>query len=680
MAVPPSKIFAVLVGIDEYFGQVQNNLNGCVNDVLKVKSFLEKSTGVPAENISTLLSPRDSKPVELPTKNNVVQLIKTVAQMAVAAGPNSVLLFHYSGHGIRMKTKYGQLKKGSYDEAMCTLDEFLTDVEFSELLDELAKQPLSIFITLDCCHSGGADRIGDDSAAVRSAELVDPKNVYTGTTAESYGDGDGRNAGAEPSWFYRVRHHNLIAACQPHESAWERYDAQNKKTGIMTDSLIKALDRFKNANEPVTYGILTDHMVAIAGAPTAGLRAQQPLHLGERNRLLFSSQVTTQSSTGYLQANVTFVAVGSKKVTLDKGSAHGIQQGDVFFLYTPDSTRFGVPKAEAQHAAEVQVETLEDLKVTATLLTKDATPQKGWFALLSRPARPPVVQITSINHPDAIEKLRQEWAELVSSPNPPPVDVRFAPGLNAESKDPVALHIDTSADDLTLKFLNGSREPLDHVPTLQLDDTNLVKKLAYLIPHLCSYQRLSNLKPLNTPPKTPAYEFTMELKGTKANPALGDFDNPNPNAPPQMPYYEVNFRNKAQVPLYLTILNLGPVYGISQIYPLEAGSSAALSPGEGMEPLQIDIAVPNLLLDDASTQPGFQMHDKFKALITSKETDFRQYLQADLVDWETWARQLADGELDEGTGRNGIVYRPPNVFWVDEREIVTTREHLYEEA
>ncbi|KAK4640777.1 hypothetical protein QC761_0095450 [Podospora bellae-mahoneyi] len=145
MAVAPEKIFAVLIGINNYRGQYNNvkNLYGCVRDVDIIDTLLTTTLRVPAGNVHTLTSPHGSTPETLPTKTNVLALIEEVAGRAVASGPGALLFLHYSGHGMRTKTIYhkpenGGLKSaGAYYEGLCTLGEPLMDVELSNVLDGL---------------------------------------------------------------------------------------------------------------------------------------------------------------------------------------------------------------------------------------------------------------------------------------------------------------------------------------------------------------------------------------------------------------------------------------------------------------------------------------------------------------------------------------------------------------
>jgi hypothetical protein len=658
MAIAPSKVFAVLVGINDYLGQ-SLNLSGCLNDVRTVKKFLVEANGVPPGNIKTLTSPPlESGPSDLPTKRNFLDLVHSVAKQAAEAGPDTLLFIHYSGHGDRVDTRYPDKKTGNYDEVLCTLDEPLTDVEVDGLLDGLAKQKLAVLVVLDCCHSGGADR-DDGQGAIRC-----PSQPAQHAWVKSSDRGD-RNAVVSESWFYRGRSHNLLAACQPHEFARERQDDNGSVVGVMSYFLYKALRNLQASSQPVTYGKLMEHLESLCGG-IGSLSRQQPMHLGDRTRLLFGKD-TDQASIEGLHAGI--IRVREQSIILDKGSVHGIGLGDRFRLYASDQSRFGLLAAGARHAAEAQVDCVKSLAARATILNNpDRTPERGWFARLAKRANPPIVYFSANDHQNnAISRLRETWERLTSIPAGPPADLRFLLGSGAPAQEPPALRIELREDGTILRFLDGSSTAMEHVPELRLDDEDIAKKLVYLLPHLCSYLRLANLGSVTG--HRPAYTFTVRSKDM-VDPEELEPAKESTGAP--LAYYDVDFQNDSGFPLYLTIFNLGPAYGVEQIFPSQGASSFAISPGDRIQTITLGIQAPELL-KDASKQPGFRMRDTFKAFITTVEAHFGQYVQPDLESWSEWRAQMSDPKPGEEPARNAVRVgqSTPDEFWVDSREIDT---------
>src|SRR5208337_4767119 len=82
---------ALLVGINAYPGQP---LNGCVNDVQDMASYIEASRGFGRGDIHLLT---DTAATTVAIKSELEWLLRD-------AGNGDRLLFHYSGHGTTMPT------------------------------------------------------------------------------------------------------------------------------------------------------------------------------------------------------------------------------------------------------------------------------------------------------------------------------------------------------------------------------------------------------------------------------------------------------------------------------------------------------------------------------------------------------------------------------------------------
>lgn len=82
---------ALLIGIN-YFGQ-PNQLQGCINDVTNVSSFLHERKGYRREDM-VILTDDQKNPKSLPTKSNIIRAMQWLVH---EAQPNDSLFIHFSG-------------------------------------------------------------------------------------------------------------------------------------------------------------------------------------------------------------------------------------------------------------------------------------------------------------------------------------------------------------------------------------------------------------------------------------------------------------------------------------------------------------------------------------------------------------------------------------------------------
>ncbi|KAI1822067.1 caspase domain-containing protein [Xylaria intraflava] len=729
MAVDPSKIFAVSVGINDYQSngaEGPRNLLGCLNDVLIVKNILQLILHVPAANIKTLTSPATSAGDDLPTKENFLKVVRNVAEAAVEkTGSDGLLFLHYSGHGGRKRTQYpDKMKKGMYfDELLLTLEGHITDVEFGDLIEEVAQKGLQVFVVLDCCHSGSADRCGDmesDNMAVR---------CWSSGSAPTIAANRGtRNVAVQESHFSQKRNHNLLAACQPHEFAREyrNRNGEFSPCGVLTYHLDRAFRELARADAPVTYGDLVEHLQSLCLRSTK----QKPLHVGDRSRIIFGKHSrSSQGRAGSLRAKV--IKVNGSRVVLNKGAAHGVQSRDVFSIYLPTQFLFGFPTPSARPLAEVCVDDLKGLRARATVLWNDTdnpgTLKVGLCAEAKRRNDLPDVHFkipaTSEDQPrnHDIIKLERSWNEA-SGLSQPPVNLKTSSESTLTPPAILVMQIEEINENgttlQTLQFFDVNGIHLANIPTLCIDDPLVGQKLVQLLPHLCSYQRLATLT--SNAPKPKDYEFSvqelpmefdqgggdsgdsefednsdldyaelgddLDLDYTKSGDNL-DLDGSDSVDVKCFSRHELHFENLSHsTQYYVTIFNLTPTYGITQLFPQDGGDSFAVERQSCIPETRIDIFAPELIKRRAaSASPGFEMRDIIKVIITGTTTNFEHYVQPGLKDWDD-----QEADIDIGAERNNegsyelsknqrdakpAESKKPvptcNDFWVESKEIYT---------
>ncbi|MET0626121.1 MAG: caspase family protein, partial [Pyrinomonadaceae bacterium] len=191
-AAAPAK-YAMLVGINKYPG---NPLNGCVNDVTKLREMLVKDFGFPAENVLLLTD-------EQATRANILAKLD---EFTAKLGRDDLFVFAYSGHGTLFPDSYSEEKDetetlhfapdprnnnqpffedGTYDAAVCPVDSresssgkpwrnlILDDELYARFSKATAAGAFVNYLT-DSCFSGTQGR---DLFKTRSLKLADAIGV-----------------------------------------------------------------------------------------------------------------------------------------------------------------------------------------------------------------------------------------------------------------------------------------------------------------------------------------------------------------------------------------------------------------------------------------------------------------------------------------------------------------------
>ncbi|KAF3917311.1 Metacaspase-3 [Arthrobotrys entomopaga] len=655
MAIDPLKIFSVLIGINEYNGTAKN-LHGCINDVDILYKSLEK-LGVPSANITTLKSPPTSTSPE-PTRSEVIEQINKTALRATNAGPGSLFFLHYSGHGDRMQTKFPERKgPDGQDEVLCLLEEELRDVEIDNIINHLTSQGLTVILLFDCCHSGSADRNSGEQA-VRSRSRS--SQSFAQDAPPSSSNRGCRDATELKSWLYRKREHNFFSACQIDEFAVEWSGPDKNIYGAMTYHFAQALDllasrpvdSLDNEDSPKTYGQLIQHIKALC---TESNIAQRPVHLGDKDRFIFSAQKLDRAPRG-LSAKV-IKLFDASMIQIDRGTVHGVTRDDRFCISPPRRTQTGLLEPKLLPAVEAVVVKSEDQKATLEIVscattagtqTLRETVEIGWCAELSGRGRR---FIGLLKGPEGlVDATLSRWQYQFPDLLKAPVKLTASSGVFD-----ISVEIGESGP-LTFRDVNGQLLP--NIPDLHMEDEGFVLKLAYLLPHLCSFQKFVNLEPASD--SSVSHIFRIEDLDLSES-MIEDDD-------VILAGKRLLFENKGTRPVYITVFDLGPAYGILQLFPEQCGDS---EPAFQNKPIPVDFCItPPKILKSLAQRPGYTQKDIYKVLITSQPTDFRHYAQPNLEEWSEWERNQA---LDPQKLRDGKVLRRRSVnFQVAHETVITT--------
>ena len=139
---------ALLLGLN-YVG-TPNELNGCINDVNNMASYLMSNLGFLRSDIIILSDYTAVKP----TRANIIKYLFLLINR-VAAGDKLFLV--YSGHGSLINDRSRDEKSGM-DSVLCPLDYetsgFIVDDDLKKNIIDAVPSGVQLTVVLDCCNNG----------------------------------------------------------------------------------------------------------------------------------------------------------------------------------------------------------------------------------------------------------------------------------------------------------------------------------------------------------------------------------------------------------------------------------------------------------------------------------------------------------------------------------------------
>lgn len=223
---------ALLIGIN-YRG-TQSQLNGCINDANRMKTYLVDVCKFSENDIIMLSDHIAAKPSELPTRSNILKSIKWLTSGLPDRG-DCQLVVHYSGHGSHTRDRSGDESDGQ-DETICPLDYAasgdITDDDLKSLLVDVLPANAKLFCLFDCCHSGTGLDLRYNCKVFGTKHNRDFRLVQ---------DKDNGHSAAEVISF---------SGCRDDQYSADAY-IKGKYQGAMTWAFFNVLE--KNQYEPITY-------------------------------------------------------------------------------------------------------------------------------------------------------------------------------------------------------------------------------------------------------------------------------------------------------------------------------------------------------------------------------------------------------------------------------------------
>ncbi len=627
-----ANFYALLIGIDCYLpnklpkGGCYHNLSGCVQDTTQIEEFLRGRLQYPSTHILKLTasyvgSQEPPEPREnWPTYENIVAAFQKLTDVTQ---PGDQVYIHYSGHGGRIPTKFPELKTNGFDEALVPTDignseaRYLRDVELVHILNKMVRRGLVVTLVFDSCHSGGMSRSAGD-AVVRGVDEVDTterslqslvaSDAELATTWQSLAHNETRNLKlSNGSWLMSAKGYVLLSACRPSEVAYECANEKGRN-GVLTYWL---LNSFKQLDSGSTYKHLHDCVVAKVYSQ---FQQQTPQLQGESDRVVFNGKLMPQQHT----VNVIRINSEEQKILLNTGQSHAMRKGACFIIYQLGTTNFsqldrgialveivelGATNSEAKIVQMYGQQHIE-LGCQAVLVDLGSSRLRQKVRLLKNGA-----VSNSIDQQNLLEQIKTAIISKGSG---------FLEWINDDRPADYQVIINTESN---YEICNPSGQPIPNLyPALHCDDQEAASQIVRRLVHLAKYHNILQLDNPNS--QSPlSNKLLVELVGTQSeydpdeqpDPTLFQ-DSGNTPVIKSGEWIFIRIRNNSSQVLNVTLLDLQPDWGISQIYPSE--QDTYFWPFDPQE---------EILLPLQAQLPSGYIHgvDIIKAFATIEATNFR---------------------------------------------------------
>ncbi len=646
-----STLYALLIGVDCYLpnalpgGLWYPSLNGSVRDIHLVEAYLRRNLSLDDDHLLLLTAsytgPRPPRPEAVynppeppeawPTYENMVHAFQKLTNLA---NPGDQVYIHYSGHGGRAVTVYPDLKgPDGLDEALVPLDigsssaRYLRDIELAYLLHAMVEKGLWVTIVLDSCHSGSGTRgvgrarprgIPGIDRTPRPAESLVAPGFELQSTSRVHAGAATRAAKPASGWLTEPQGYTLLAACRANEAAWEDCFTGVETNGALTYWLLDAL---RAAGPETTYRMLHSRILARVHSR---IEIQTPMLEGEGDRLVFGS--ATRKT--HFAITVLNVFPPRHQVSLNAGEVHGVQPGDLLAIYPPQATDLSDPQTR-QALVEVTPPVFEADCTAALLDPYQTTPiEPGAQAVLIGHSNPLLQRSVglALDDPALILALQSaisaHGAGFLHLAGPgESLDFQVAVVISGSTRIPVFEIWDRKGDALP-----------NLRPPIRVDEPAAVEHVARRLVHLAKYR---NIQALDNPNPGLARQMWAELAGSQPDPSNGGVASFSPGE-----RITLRVHNRLQVNpadpndpsriLNITVLDLQPDWGVTQIFPASAAAFDTVQPGQYLE-IRLEAFLP----------PGYtETTDILKVFASQRTTNFR-WLELPSLDQPMLPRRVA---------------------------------------
>ena len=667
--------WALLIGINEYpLLKPRGQLTGCVNDVEVMSRTLQGQFGFPEEHVTIL---RDGEA----TRDGILAAMSGLVERV---GKDDVVVFHYSGHGSRMRDREGDEEDG-FDETLFPYDSGrgehpnrdISDDEIYVWLQKLTALTPYVTLIFDCCHSGTIvrDVFGENSRSApqddRPVEKLPPSPLPIQATRSLKENG---RAVGPSGWFPPGERYVLIAGCGSAESSYE------VGVGVNGEGRHGALTCFLNreliaAGPGTTY---RDIFEKVAPRVTSMYPSQHPQLEGARDREIFG--------LGTIEP-MAFVPVFERngdRVTLGAGASCGLTAGSHWYVHPPGTKKV----EEGEPLGKVTISKVGAVTSEATIV-EESSP--GTIAVGARavewshstgPTRLAVEVVVPTGRPEVRELFAKigQSRFLRQADEHEKADARvylLPPRMGAREGDPApalgALREHTWA-------VVGPHGHLLMLPRPH-NDYEAVKAI---VQNLENRARFRHTCDLANDRSTLAGQVDLKIlrrlenglwgepgKDVDGEPVLFDGDQ-----------FLLEITNRDTRPLYMYVLNLGAGGSVCQLYPVQgaqkpfapatdpaltaslpAGSTFQVGVRSGEE---LEMSMPEELLSSWHLLgiPSPEGRETFKLFATTQPADFRVLLQPGYLR-DGAGDSLTDLLMDlvEGGGDREVKQKSPEDDW-----------------
>ena len=538
---------ALLVGINKYQYEHIGNLNGAVNDVSNMQRLL----------VERFDFPDDAEHIRVLTDNQATReaILKSIEEHLIAkADRNSIVVFHYSGHGSYRPDDNGDEIDGR-DETIVPYDSGhidpypnrdITDDELNELLGRVAEMTPYVTFIFDSCHSGTAVRGAGLARTTRPDErpsAATERHASEATRGVSEGRDDLRPMDAR---------YALISAAMAQELSYEmRVDGQSY--GALTWTLA---DELRRAGADTTYRDIID---VIRTRVTARYPSQHPQLEGPgEDQFVFNSKSL---------APAPFVSASPRdgdRVRLEAGQVHGVTEGSVYVIYPPGTKSFA---RDVTPVAKVKVGEVDLTSSSARVINGRVT-EAGSRAVEREHHWPDAVlrvYFQGRGSSDILQQIRRRLLEF-----------KHVLVLETPGGYDLLLREQKNSNDGKRYIVTEGGDPTEISPRVPVTDPDAVPHVVEQVTH---WAKWFNILRISNTQSELGVDFKLQVPGGTRVDAGGDATRAVNLSLVEGERFTIAITNTSRQNLYIALLDLSSDGSVELVYPVH-GEQEFVAPGK----------------------------------------------------------------------------------------------------
>ncbi len=584
--------WALLIGINYYPDDGETSpLEGCARDVEQLQQHLQGRYKIHTILLKASIGNEvdSGKPCEdeaqWPTLHNVRSSISMIISRA---STGDLVHIHFSGHGVRRKTKsedFGDHENG--DLALVLYDpisnvRYLQGLELACMLEEMVDKGLKPVLVLDCCHSGAVlrdarDRNGKIREAVYNAEIDRQSSSPDLPRKKLTLKAPKRDAMAHPNWFLNPDGYAILTACGPNEISRELKFSDGSKIGPLSYFLLLALQSMQRRNASISLKSIHDY---VSVQFHAGFIKQTPRRYGNQNACLLSHLGVEYDP---LETRVRWQ--GSELI-LEAGQIHAVAENDEYRMQAPwkDHQKSAAPIVCGVKTVNAFTSVLEAINVD----TDVSVIQTAWRAVpcTHLPNRYISVELSS-------QLQHEKWQETIVVSN----FLKTSVGLQKVSPPLSGVYIEVKEGN-EYQILDQSMCKMPGLPTIPIKSPSAISDTVNVLDHIAKFKHIERLEN-----RVPNLEFEQHIKIELADSKGHAVDSMGSLHVCHGENVELRCLNLSKKPAYVSVINLTPLWRIDNILRKRYGDYKDLPPLEedstphvaDTRPLKITMTIPKVL-------------------------------------------------------------------------------------